>query len=205
MYWYLHSSFHPHTHNIQADTHRRMILACSHTCADKGSLRNCTRPDLRTSIDEGKHITHNSCLHIYKPPKPLQNLCPLSSSFPIISSPLFTIAGGPIRGELEPLVTGAHEWSICVQTAMSARVCLTLVHIWRERKRKKEEWRKDGRRWHMSRFLLNNNFNLNCNDLNNMFKCMCAPWHVLTSVLRRNPGLQEQEYEPGTLAHSCWQ
>lgn len=65
MYWYLHSSFHPHTHNIQADTHRRMILACSHTCADKGSLRNCTRPDLRTSIDEGKHITQNSRIHTY--------------------------------------------------------------------------------------------------------------------------------------------
>lgn len=64
MYWYLHSSFHPHTHNIQADTRRRMILACSHTCADKGSLRNCTRPDLRTGIDEGKHITHNSHIQI---------------------------------------------------------------------------------------------------------------------------------------------
>lgn len=149
--WYLHSSFHLHTRNIQADTHRRMILVCSHTCTDKGSLRNCTHPDLRMGSDKDRHISLYQCTqsHIKIQATNILNLSktfnwdlpvlsPLSFSIQSISSPpLITIAGGPISGELEALVTGTHEWAVCVQTAVRAWVCRTLVHIWWEWKRTK--------------------------------------------------------------------
>lgn len=180
-----------------------MILACSHTCADKGSLRNCTRPDLRMGSDKERHNTHYQCTQ--NQATCILNLSlkalncsgsPVSLySYRLFSSPYYHCRWSHQRRARSPHRRCTWMSRMCSNSRESMGLSHTRPHLVRVEK-------DEGGRCQD----FQQSIELNNNDHTNMiFLCICAPWHVLLSALRRNPGLQEQEYEPGTLAHSCWQ